>query len=124
MTRGELLKLLTEEARRYREAALESIERNGHMNDVSQEDVMRLKEDPGLTQRLIDALLVDFINTIGVGQCVDYALYTRDLESEPDQAPFDPAPPKRHAGKELAKQVRGVIIRLPISPPIKREPEE
>jgi hypothetical protein len=30
-------------------------------------------------QNTIDAILVDFINRIGVDQHVDYGLYTRDL---------------------------------------------
>lgn len=80
MTRGKLLNLLTKEAKRYRRQALASIERNGHMNDLSQKDLMRLKRDRQLTQRVIDALLVDFINIVGVGQCLDYGLYTKNIK--------------------------------------------
>jgi len=81
MTRGELLQLLTKEAKRYRRTALSSIERNKHMNNVSRRDLLYLKKNPQLTRRMIDALLVDFINTVGVGQCIDYALYTKHLKS-------------------------------------------
>jgi len=81
MTRGELLNLLTDEAKRYRRTALSSIERHQYMNSISRRDLSRLKKNRQLTQRTIDALLVDFINTVGAGQCVDYALYTKHLES-------------------------------------------
>ena len=81
MTRGELLNFLTKEAKQYRKTALMTIERNGHMDDVSRKDFSRLKKDRELTQRMIDALLVDFINAVGVSQCVDYALYTKHIKS-------------------------------------------
>lgn len=81
MTRGELLNLLTEQAKRYRRQALASIERNRHMNDLSRKDIVRLKRDRQLTQRVIDALLVGFINAVGVGQCIDYGLYTKDVKT-------------------------------------------
>ena len=81
MTRGELLNLLTSDARKYRDGALASVERNIHMNDLASRDLQRLKRNRQLIQRLIDALLVDFINMVGVGQCVDCALYTKDLIS-------------------------------------------
>ena len=44
--------------------------RNKHMNDY------RGEEPP---QELVDAIVVDFINYIGVRNCVDYALYAKDL---------------------------------------------
>lgn len=81
MTRGELLNLLTKEAKRYRRQAIASIERNGHMNDLSRKDIIRLKKDRQLTQRVLDALLVDFINAVGVGQCIDYGLCTKDVKT-------------------------------------------
>jgi len=81
MTRGELLDFLTNEAKQYRGTALSSIERNQRMNRISRRDLSRLKKNRQLIQRMIDALLVDFINTVGVGQCIDYALYTKHLES-------------------------------------------
>ncbi|MDO8571687.1 MAG: hypothetical protein Q7R79_03330, partial [bacterium] len=82
MTRGELLNFLTEESKKYRQTALSSLERNGHMNDLSKEDISKLNTDGQLIQRVVDALLVDFINFVGVNQCVDYGLYTKDLSEE------------------------------------------
>jgi len=80
MTRGELLKLLTKEAKKYRDGALVSIKRSKHMNDLSSKDISKLKKEQQLTQKLIDALLVDFINRVGAGQCLDYGLYTKHLK--------------------------------------------
>lgn len=83
MTRGELLTLLTEEAKQYCIQAMASIERNRHANDLSKKELKKLKKNQKLTQRMIDALLVDFINVVGVGQGIDYALYTKDLKETP-----------------------------------------
>lgn len=80
MTNGELLNLLTEEAKKYHRKALSSVERNWHMNNLSSKDLQRLIKNQQLTQDLIDALLVDFINFIGVGLCVDYGLYTKNIQ--------------------------------------------
>lgn len=79
MTRGKLLKLLDGEAMKYREEALASIERNRHMNDLSEEDIAKLKENQEWAQRITDALLVDFVNFIGTGQGLDYGLRTKDI---------------------------------------------
>lgn len=79
MTRGKLLNLLDGEATRYREEALSSIERNRHMNDLSEKDIAKLKENREWAQRIADALLVDFVNFVGVGQGLDYGLYTKHL---------------------------------------------
>jgi len=62
MTRGELLNLLTSEAIKYHKEALLSIERNRRMNDLSERDFKKLKEEQQQTQRIVNALLVDFIN--------------------------------------------------------------
>lgn len=80
MTRGELLNLLTEEAKIYREKALSSIERNRRMNNLSLKDISKMKKDQQWAQRLADALLVDFINIIGVSQCIDYCLRTKHIK--------------------------------------------
>ncbi|MBI3045934.1 MAG: hypothetical protein HYY86_00095 [Candidatus Harrisonbacteria bacterium] len=81
-TRGDLLNLLEKEAEKYRLQALASIERNRHMNDLSVEDLAQLKKNQQLTQRVINALLVDFINVVGTSQCCDYGLNTKQLESK------------------------------------------
>ena len=68
MSKIELLDMLTKRARVFR-ADREHFKRNNHMHD--------LKEAP--PQEVVDAVLVGFINDIGIMQGVDYALYTRDL---------------------------------------------
>lgn len=74
MTKIDLLTMLTDSAVRYRKDCAASLVRNKHMNNCNREYGQHF-----LTQDLIDAILVDFINKIGVEQGVDYALYTRDL---------------------------------------------
>lgn len=81
MTRGKLLNLLDGEAMKYREETLSSIERNRHMNDLSGKDIAKLKENQEWAQRIVDAVLVDFVNFVGVGQGLDYGLYTKHLLS-------------------------------------------
>jgi len=71
MTIGDYLKTMTELAKKYRGQASDSIRRNQHMNDLGGEC--------RLTQDEIDAILTDFINFVGVTNCCDYGLYTRDL---------------------------------------------
>lgn len=82
MTKIELLNLLTEKAKEYRREALSSTKRNRHMNDLSPADFAKLEKNRQLTQRAIDALLVGFINGIGVDQGVDYGLYSKDLKKK------------------------------------------
>ena len=72
MNKIQLLEFLTKNAKEYRKDAAASIVKNKHMNEATGEEVK---------QQDIDALLVDFINFIGVQQGADYALYTKDLES-------------------------------------------
>ncbi|MBU4348331.1 MAG: hypothetical protein L6266_01965 [Nanoarchaeota archaeon] len=79
MTCGELLNLLEEEAKKYRKEALSSVEHNRYMNNLSFKDISKLKKEQRLTQKLIDAILVDFINRIGNGQGGDYGLRTEHL---------------------------------------------
>jgi len=71
MNKIEYLNGLTEHAKNYREDAQKSIARNKHMNNVKGETV---------SQDVIDAVLVDFINYIGVKSWLDYGLYTSDFE--------------------------------------------
>lgn len=79
MTRGDLLKFLTKQAGRYRLDAIASLERNKRMNHLSRQDFLKLKSNQQLTDKIIDAVLVDFINVIGVSQCIDYGLHTKHL---------------------------------------------
>ena len=93
MTRGELLNLLTSEAIKYRKEALLSIERSRHMNDLSEKDFKKLKEEQQQTQRVVDALLVDFINIVGATQCLDYGLYTKHLKPKTKRVLHHDDPP-------------------------------
>lgn len=70
MNKIDLLNMLAKNAAEYSTGAVESIDRNYHMNDISTVE---------LAPEQIDALLVDFINFIGVKQGIDYALYTEDF---------------------------------------------
>jgi len=60
--------MLTEQAKQFRKD-VGHYERNAHMYSIN--------EAP--SQEAIDAVLVGFINHIGMEQGVDYALYTTDL---------------------------------------------
>lgn len=66
----EMLELIKKYADKYSEEAKTSLVRNNHMNEIKDEEI---------DQRVIDAVLVDFINFIGVKHGIDYALYTSDL---------------------------------------------
>jgi hypothetical protein len=68
----EMLELTKGYADKYRAEAQHSLKRNNHMNEIEEGEVVQ--------QRHIDAVLVDFINHIGVKHGIDYALYTKDLK--------------------------------------------
>lgn len=73
MTRGELVKLIDETMRLYRaNGILDSVKRNSHMNEYKNEKV---------SQKTLDAIMVDFVNFVASTQGIDYALYTSDLPS-------------------------------------------
>jgi hypothetical protein len=72
MTIGEELQKLTEFAKDYRKESQNSLERNRHMNEI--------EEGEQVQQRIIDAVLTDFINYVGVRHCCDYGLYTSYLK--------------------------------------------
>lgn len=76
MTKGKLLDYLEKMAREYRKDASASVHRNNHMNDLDGSEI--------IDQKVVDALLVDFVNYIGVYQGVDYGLYTYDLRLDDD----------------------------------------
>ena len=40
----------------------------------------QIEDGEQVQQRIIDAVLVDFINYIGVKHGIDYAMYTKDLK--------------------------------------------
>ena len=73
MTRGEYINGLIAYAREYVNIAITSVYVNKHMNELK--DII---ED----QKMVDALIVDFINFIGMKQCMDLGLYTKDLRKD------------------------------------------
>jgi hypothetical protein len=65
MTTGELLNLLEGDARSYRLTALKSMARNGsRMYELTEKDIRKLASKSKRYQRLVDAVLADFINEI------------------------------------------------------------
>jgi hypothetical protein len=87
MTRGEFLHLLSEYAKIYVPEAVASVTRNHHMNDLTggkiyynTPPVLEVEVD----QRVVDAVVVDFINFIGEKMWVDYGMYTKDLREKKD----------------------------------------
>jgi hypothetical protein len=72
MTRGELVEWLVKNVKEYRNSGvLKSVRRNNHMNDYKGENV---------SQETLDAVLVDFVNFLGMQQGIDLAMYTSDLK--------------------------------------------
>lgn len=69
MTRIELLEMLKKCAIKYRQDT-NSVSRNKHLTNLSEEPSQEIK----------DAVLTDFINYIGMCQCIDYALSVEDLQ--------------------------------------------
>lgn len=67
----EVLETLADGAKKYAKDAQASLKRNNHMNEINDRNLP--------TQEQIDAVLVDFINFVGVRCGVDYAMYTKDL---------------------------------------------
>jgi len=73
MTNGELLKMLTNHAKDYRDIASNSISRNKNMNKL---DGALIHDD------IIDAVLVDFINYIAAEHGGNYGLCTKHLKEK------------------------------------------
>lgn len=67
----DLVEITNDFAVAYRKEAQKSLARNNHMNEIEQGEQVQ--------QRIIDAVLVDFINFIAIKNGIDYALYTSDL---------------------------------------------
>lgn len=70
---GELLEVIKRHVFVYQPDAMASIRRNKHMNDVP----ASMEIDP----RVVDAVLIDFLNFVGAQYGVDYAINTCDLPS-------------------------------------------
>lgn len=76
MTNSQLLELLLTSIKSYRKNAVESVNRNSHMNDLDGKF--------NLSQNETDALLVDFANYVAYNMGIDYGLKTEDLKKHPD----------------------------------------
>ena len=70
----EMLELTKKYADGYSKESKTSLVRNNHMNEIL--------ESQQIEQKVIDAVLVDFINYIAVKHGIDYAIYTSDLRKE------------------------------------------
>ena len=74
MTKGDFLAHLANYAIDYNKSAPESVVKNHHMN--------QLDADAVVDKTVSDAVVIDFINYIGVRMGVEYAMYTSDLVGE------------------------------------------
>jgi len=75
MTNGDLMDMLVKRAKEYCPGAVESIIRNKHMSSVGGKTMLP-------SQKVIDALIVDFVNYTIAKLGGDLGLYTRDLYEE------------------------------------------
>lgn len=73
MTKGELLEFLTREAIKFREKP-NFISINKHLTGIDKNNMPNKEQ--------IDGVLVAFINSVGISQCIDYALSYKDFENE------------------------------------------
>lgn len=74
MTNGEFMDLLVKDLKAYHKAGpMESVKRNVHMSDYYGQPV---------AAETVDALLVDFVNFVGMRRGMDLGLYTRDLKDD------------------------------------------
>lgn len=74
ISRLQFIEHITEAIEKYRLDSNSSIHRHSHMNDIEPEDYVE--------QRIVDAILVDFVNFIAGKMGVDYGIYTRDLKKD------------------------------------------
>ena len=75
-TPGDLANLLVNFAKKYTfEGSLESVTRNSHINNTE----FGIAGNQLDNQKLVDSVIVDFINFVMRQYCMDLALYTRDL---------------------------------------------
>ena len=74
MTRRDYMNYLERVAVEYVKDAKVSIVRNKHMNKLTGKE--------RVSQKIIDAVIVDFINVIGAWQGLDEGYYVKDLYKE------------------------------------------
>ncbi|MFA6407672.1 MAG: hypothetical protein WCV80_03140 [Candidatus Paceibacterota bacterium] len=82
LTKLGLTKLLESHAKDYRKDTIARLKRNRHMHDLSRKDIRELKKNPELFERVVDAILVGFINEVAAGQGMDLGLYTHYLRKK------------------------------------------
>lgn len=75
MSKIELLTMLTDACVRYKKDWRDSVKRNCHMHKAELTAIDQISENT------FDAILIGFINQIGVEQGLDYALYSKDLKT-------------------------------------------
>ena len=79
---SELLQYLVRYAGLYRKDAVKSIEKNRHMNGLTDDDLCDIGRNEALAQKIAEAAIVDFINFIGAKHGVDFGMYTKNLSDE------------------------------------------
>jgi hypothetical protein len=87
MNKPQFLKALKRYAEDYRPGAADSVHRNHHMNEVT--------ADEEIDQRVVDALLVDFINFTAMKLNMDHGLYTKDFDPSDSEIEEEPRVPFR-----------------------------
>lgn len=100
MTNGDLLNLITTHAKNYRKDAAKSVLRNNHMNDIAKSDK--------IPQKVIDALLVDFVNFVGMQHCMDWGLYTIDLQTSENLKYWEKELMFSNLRMQFAHQLKGI----------------
>lgn len=73
VTKKQMMDYLTEVAKSYVKDARESVRRNKHMHNFKKGSV---------SQHLVEAVVVDFINRVGTDQGLDWCLYTHYLHDD------------------------------------------
>jgi hypothetical protein len=77
VTKGDFVNLLVKCLKDYRkEEPLKSILRNRHMNEITVRDMAYTD------MKMVDAILVDFVNYVAAWQGLDLGLYTKDIATE------------------------------------------
>lgn len=78
-TKIELLNFIASCAGDYYKTVIDRIKIDQHMNGITDAD---FKIDKSTLQRIAEAVIIDFINFVGMAQGVDYGMYTRHLPEE------------------------------------------
>ena len=79
MLKRELLNILEDAARDCRVELIDCIIRNKHMNKLTPADIRKLRSDRGFQQKVVEAVVVQFINKVAIDQGIDLGLYVKHL---------------------------------------------